>query len=279
MKVHLLILVALAVCTGARRRGSCREAGLCCPGRDSNCVVPRNSVLFNTITSDEHGKPCYCDHACLRVGDCCEDFQEYCEARNCEVSGWGPWSECNTDCGTGVMTRERHVIRPAANGGEICPELSQKRSCYGTRCEENIHVKANRETAMILSATYSTIRHLNESKDIRNNLRIKYRKDPEVEKSKEYCIVFEVTKVKKHCESLGNELSPKLEKGSKVCVVCETAAMRKHLGYRCQGHGVDHKTTRFTFLAFPQCHGRWKRLEMTDKCTCNENGDADFIFV
>ncbi|PRD33934.1 UNVERIFIED_CONTAM: hypothetical protein NCL1_16116 [Trichonephila clavipes] len=62
-------------------RGSCREAQLCCTGRDGSCVVHPQS--YNSIDSDDdqqndHGRPCYCDHACLKVGDCCHDFQQVC---------------------------------------------------------------------------------------------------------------------------------------------------------------------------------------------------------
>lgn len=57
--------------------GSCREAALCCNGRDSSCVVQKTPI--NVINEDpDHEKPCYCDHACLKLGDCCEDFKSHC---------------------------------------------------------------------------------------------------------------------------------------------------------------------------------------------------------
>lgn len=56
--------------------GSCREAKLCCPGRDSSCVVQK--APLNSIIEDLSDKPCYCDHACLKLGDCCTDFKEAC---------------------------------------------------------------------------------------------------------------------------------------------------------------------------------------------------------
>lgn len=56
--------------------GSCREAKLCCPGRDSSCVVQKAPI--NAIIEDLSDKPCYCDHACLKLGDCCSDFKEAC---------------------------------------------------------------------------------------------------------------------------------------------------------------------------------------------------------
>lgn len=56
--------------------GSCRESTLCCNGRDSSCVVQKAPI--NSIIEDLNDKPCYCDHACLRLGDCCSDFKQYC---------------------------------------------------------------------------------------------------------------------------------------------------------------------------------------------------------
>lgn len=56
--------------------GSCREAKLCCTGRDSSCVVQK--APLNAIIEDLNDKPCYCDHACLKLGDCCTDFKEAC---------------------------------------------------------------------------------------------------------------------------------------------------------------------------------------------------------
>lgn len=56
--------------------GSCREAKLCCTGRDSSCVVQKAPI--NAVIEDFNDKPCYCDHACLKLGDCCKDFKEAC---------------------------------------------------------------------------------------------------------------------------------------------------------------------------------------------------------
>ena len=58
-------------------KGSCRAAKRCCDGKDSECVVqktPMNEIIED-LSEDE---PCYCDHGCLDVGDCCPDFKDYC---------------------------------------------------------------------------------------------------------------------------------------------------------------------------------------------------------
>lgn len=69
------VLLALAA-PPTSDAGSCREAKLCCPGRDSACVVQKTPI--NAIIEDPTDKPCYCDHACLKLGDCCADFKPAC---------------------------------------------------------------------------------------------------------------------------------------------------------------------------------------------------------
>lgn len=71
-----LALVVVAGCVPGALGGSCREAALCCNGRDSSCVVQK--APLNAIIEDLNDKPCYCDHACLRLGDCCDDFKAHC---------------------------------------------------------------------------------------------------------------------------------------------------------------------------------------------------------
>jgi len=50
------------------------------------------------------------------------------------MSEWESWSECDTECGNGMMTRKRQVIKTPVNGGKHCPSMVQKRACMGTRC-------------------------------------------------------------------------------------------------------------------------------------------------
>lgn len=68
--------------------GSCKERGLCCTGRDSSCTVSilRNSAIANSVSlignlinvADNTAKECYCDSACITLGDCCPDYKETC---------------------------------------------------------------------------------------------------------------------------------------------------------------------------------------------------------
>ena len=37
---------------------------------------------INAIIEDPNDEPCYCDHGCLDVGDCCPDFKDYCGGKS-----------------------------------------------------------------------------------------------------------------------------------------------------------------------------------------------------
>ena len=73
--LYIVLLFHPAIITA--EKGSCRAAKRCCDGKDSECVVqktPMNEIIED-LSEDE---PCYCDHGCLDVGDCCPDFKDYC---------------------------------------------------------------------------------------------------------------------------------------------------------------------------------------------------------
>ena len=53
---------------------------------------------------------------------------------DCQVSAWGPWSDCDTSCGGGQQSRTRTIITPAANGGQACPNLIEYRACNTEAC-------------------------------------------------------------------------------------------------------------------------------------------------
>ncbi|XP_046683225.1 somatomedin-B and thrombospondin type-1 domain-containing protein [Homalodisca vitripennis] len=257
--------------------GSCGEARLCCKGRDSSCVVQKAPI--NAIIEDLDDRPCYCDHACLQLGDCCPDLKEACKVVDCEVSEWSSWGECNIDCGPGVMKRSRSVIRHNHNGGKHCPALVQKRGCLGTDCPHNPR-SALKETAMLLPASLAFSRRSNETADITKNLRLRYPKDQLEEQRQEYCVQFKIMKASKGCRKVPDFAS--LREGEVKCVRCELQAMRKLLGYRCKGHGTMERATRWMALSAHQCHGQWVRLEHhhhTDDSCSNCPSRGDFIFI
>lgn len=78
LKVNLIAIVAFVIfyLFESSHAGSCAESKLCCSGKDSACVVQK--ALLNSIVEGLNDKPCYCDHACLKLGDCCNDFKEAC---------------------------------------------------------------------------------------------------------------------------------------------------------------------------------------------------------
>lgn len=243
---------------------------------DADCTV--EAVDINSLIEDYSNEvePCYCDHGCLDVGDCCPDFKDYCGVIDCKVSEWSSWSKCNVACGIGTSIRTRQIIRPESNGGLQCPPLEEKRTCKASQCSKRRldKISAFRETAMLLPGKYAPKTSENSianKYDVRSNLR-SYTRPVEKER---YCVVFRVDKAMKSC--LRDRDTTDLKYGNTVCVQCNDKAQRDHLGGRCQGHGTDSKRTRFKNILTPKCHGKWTRVEITDDCPCKDG--PDFVFV
>ena len=72
----LLVVMLSTLVDVGHGLGSCKQAALCCNGRDSSCVVQKTAV--NAIVEDLQDQPCYCDHACLKLNDCCPDYRQTC---------------------------------------------------------------------------------------------------------------------------------------------------------------------------------------------------------
>jgi Spondin-like TSP1 domain/PAN domain/Thrombospondin type 1 domain len=97
----------------------------------SACTQPcgeGSQTRTRTITkSAEHGgatcPPLYETRTCNN-GECAVD---------CEVSGWGQWSACDTECGDGKQTRTRTITKPSEHGGS-CPPLSETQYCNNGGC-------------------------------------------------------------------------------------------------------------------------------------------------
>ena len=58
----------------------CSTSGLCCKHRDSECVAQR---VYPNHTVDTSQLPCYCDHACIELEDCCPDYRQFCGGKYC----------------------------------------------------------------------------------------------------------------------------------------------------------------------------------------------------
>ncbi|EAA13712.3 AGAP010795-PA [Anopheles gambiae str. PEST] len=214
---------------------------------------------------------------------------------DCIVSEWGQWSECDTACGNGMMSRTRIIEQKPQNGGKHCPSLVQKRGCQGLKCHNHHDRKALRETALLLPAALSKSRHENDTSDIRRNLRLRYKNAFKHNRGNEYCVEFEVIKATKACHK--DNVYRGLAEGERVIVRCDLEALHEDKTvdtlasnsvqddeepdtpkYRCRGDGLTGRNTRFTTLALPACRGKWMRLTVGQPKKC-PSSDAQFIFV
>ena len=50
-------------------------------------------------------------------------------AVDCQVGEWGEWTPCSSSCGEGTQTRERAVLVPPSDGGQLCPNLLDHQAC------------------------------------------------------------------------------------------------------------------------------------------------------
>jgi hypothetical protein len=53
---------------------------------------------------------------------------------NCMVSAWGGWGKCSVQCGGGVQTRYREMVREPAHGGKDCPSFTDTQACNVQKC-------------------------------------------------------------------------------------------------------------------------------------------------
>ncbi|XP_040579767.1 somatomedin-B and thrombospondin type-1 domain-containing protein [Lepeophtheirus salmonis] len=267
--------------------GSCYASGMCCPGRDSSCGVQNDGGKRN--------ETCYCDEGCLETGDCCSDYEEYCDiiVTDCVTSDWSEWSECNQNCGVGVKSRSRVIVQYPSPGGKSCGSLNQNRRCVGQRCSmyQRQYKSPIGETAGLLSAKFLNPKKHKSSWDIRENLFLHnewnrkevredgYQSDEPQEQTddRNYCIVFELVKVSKAC--VKDDDFHGLHQGEIRCALCTDNSRHKSLGDRCRGHGVPSKLTRWRSTIHSRCHGKWKRKHETRDCRKLCPHGADFIFV
>ncbi|XP_014675219.1 PREDICTED: somatomedin-B and thrombospondin type-1 domain-containing protein-like [Priapulus caudatus] len=170
----VLASLAASLCCVAPADAGCGDAGLCCPGRNADCVVqsyPLNFVPEDPVDEDR----CYCDEHCVKLEDCCDDYHSACRAKNCLVGNFTAWSPCSTRCGVGIMTRSRDILQAASNGGEQCPHMEEKRGCMGFECSQNDSA-AIKEVGLLLPLKYGKARDYNPDDDINKNIKEHYHK-------------------------------------------------------------------------------------------------------
>ncbi|XP_017267620.1 somatomedin-B and thrombospondin type-1 domain-containing protein isoform X2 [Kryptolebias marmoratus] len=218
-----------------------RESPNCCSGRDNECVeYTRRKTL------------CYCDSYCQKTRDCCEDYHHVCHisAIDCEVGSWGPWLGCSSPCGVGTKERSRQVSVPPRNGGTPCPDLKQRRGCYGN----NVICITAKEVAKILPDSFNR-----NFKDPwrRPHMLIKEKKDS-------YCVYLRVKRASAACRR--KLWSTQLVKERLVCAECQSDAMSN--SNRCAGDGLDNMRTFWTATGAPGCQGTWVRELSSERCHC-----------
>ena len=71
-----------SVSSARGRRGSCLAAGLCCQTKNNTCrgAPSRDDVEedLNVVETQRIVTPCFCDAACVDIGDCCDDYASSC---------------------------------------------------------------------------------------------------------------------------------------------------------------------------------------------------------
>lgn len=285
----LFVVVCAAVCVLAQQQdkyqvryfSDCASAGLCCEQVNNTCYVPNARKMDGSIGN------CFCDSKCMQMGDCCYDFRQTCKARDCEMSEWSAWSDCNNPCGRGSKTRKRSIIQDAAFGGKPCGMArKQKSMCFGeVGCIQN-SVEYSREemkeVGYIMPANFSHFRvskHYSPQHDIRKNLFFKNFHDNAIPRRPVYAATYRVTHAGRACQNNGDaEWAAVMEKGAEVCVECQPTSMNKRLE-RCRGHGVFNQETTWKAIEAKNCHGKWKMITHHEPRTCNHNGDHDFVLV
>ncbi|XP_055511664.1 somatomedin-B and thrombospondin type-1 domain-containing protein, partial [Leucoraja erinacea] len=241
------LVLVLAVCLRAAS-GGCSERlhPRCCPGRDSEC---RGSGS------------CYCDTYCRYTGDCCPDYRHVCHisAIDCVVGAWVPWTACSSPCGVGSRERERLVTIPPRNGGAPCPDVKQRRGCYGHHPDQCHSVK---EVAKILPDTF------------KRNFKDPWKRPHMMAKEQRpsYCAYFRMKELSAWCR--WEVWTSHLFREKNVCVECQGEAMGNR--GRCEGDGRQGTRTFWISAHHPRCHGSWVLESMRRNCNCSPKS---LIFV
>lgn len=289
----LLLLLLVLVMAGVD--ASCSAAGRCCEGKDNGChgvVVYSNSLrLENLLYGGLSRKSCFCDSACVQLGDCCSDYRDHCPPVDCIMADdWQPWTACSSRCGLGTRRRTRRIVRAASNGGRPCHSTVQKGICYGTGCKfARAHGRIQmQETAKLLPASlgrWRTNKKYSPYKDIRKNLYEKYHNNVySSDDTPSYCAMYTLTDVRPSCwvsavTVAGQLWTANMTKGVDVCTECQPTAMRSKLGGRCQGAGLRNRETQWMAFGVPGCHGAWVMKTKQERCQCSGRHSINLILV
>ncbi|KYN34662.1 RPE-spondin [Trachymyrmex septentrionalis] len=240
-----LIVVAtlISLTVDGTAAGSCSSAKLCCQGRDSGCVIQKESP--NAIIESPRDKPCYCDHACLKLADCCDDFKETCGVVDCVVSEWSPWTPCDNGCGSGTQRRSRVIEIEEKNGGKHCPHLDQERTCRSfQKCHAGIRSQSHVKSVTLLEIFPSD----GNSTDVRIKDRIVDKRGS--------CIPFTITWSSRGCGKFLELLS----QGLSICVERPgNESLDKYVGVNKWklSANIAGSSNQYGQSTSSICHGRW----------------------
>ncbi|XP_012281667.1 somatomedin-B and thrombospondin type-1 domain-containing protein [Orussus abietinus] len=253
--IKALIMMA-AWLVGPTSAGSCRAAKLCCQGRDSGCVIQKASP--NAIIEGPKDKPCYCDHACLKLGDCCDDFRQTCGVIDCSVTQWSTWSACDNQCGAGIQRRSRTIVGPEENGGKHCPQIKQSRICQGFEgCRRRSHAHRSKDAVLLMPA--ESFRPHSARKLIEG-----------------YSAEFTILRASKACK---DHLI--LTEGSHVCVQCGHEAVTSQCEDQLNPGKFEIGRWRLLTSVQAHCHGKWlstEKMANDSRSAACQNG-TDFVIA
>ncbi|MBN3311659.1 SBSPO protein, partial [Atractosteus spatula] len=271
----------------------CQKTGDCCDDYQPVCQIsgsareamrdripptcPGLLPLWVRSESGLSGEPCTCNYPLPTEKKCrnylsvtelffilqhsvkrTETFQRPQSAIDCVVGSWGPWSECGSLCGVGSKERTRQVSVPPRNGGAPCPDLKQRRGCFG----HNAVCNSAREVAKILPDSF------------KRNFKDPWRRPHMLMKEEKpsYCVYLRVKQASLPCR-LGF-WATQLVRERAVCVECQGDAMGSR--GRCDGEGLEGTRTFWTAASVPGCQGSWVRESSAEECRCPAHS---FIFV
>ncbi|EZA57910.1 hypothetical protein DMN91_002748 [Ooceraea biroi] len=240
----LVVATLISLIVDGVAAGSCSSAKLCCQGRDSGCVIQKESS--NAIIESPRDKPCYCDHACLKLADCCDDFKETCGVVDCAVSEWSPWSLCDNGCGSGTQRRSRVIEISEKNGGKHCPRLNQVRTCRSFQtCHAGIRSQPHAKSVTVLALFPGD----GNSTDVRIKDRI-------IDKSGS-CVAFTIVRASRSCSKISDLLS----EGSRICVERPgNESLDRYVGigrWKLSADIADDGNHRHDRSSSTACHGKW----------------------
>ncbi|XP_074501633.1 somatomedin-B and thrombospondin type-1 domain-containing protein [Sebastes fasciatus] len=250
--VSLVCLLVSLFLVGPVSSG-CRDAGLCCSGRDPACIS-------RGWRSDRSYGTCYCDQACVSTLDCCHDYETACPALSCVVSEWTQWSGCAEQCRATVRRRSREILQEPLNAGKPCPHLEEHAGCAEYWSQQgNCHNPL--VPALIITGGYGNAR--------------KKRDIPDGSDIIGYCVQFQLASLTKGCQQSSGphtQWMQHLREGHRVCVECQPPALAAGQTH-CAGDGEENGEGRRQSLQWqavgnPRCRGVWRRVGRLEACSC-----------